>query len=152
MASVYDVAKAVLDVTGPVSTMKLEKLVYYCQVLSLVERGECLFPEQMEAWVNGPVAPALFRAHARQYVATPASFESIGDSSRLSQSDLEIVRTVVKKLGMLSGEELRELSHAEAPWRDARGDAAPWERCSNVISTSAMSSYYLSNRSNPVFA
>lgn len=152
MASVLDVAKAVLDVTGPVSTMKLEKLVYYCQVLSLVERGQCIFPEQMEAWVNGPVSPALFRAHARQYVVTPSTFEAIGDSSRLSQSDLEIVGTVVKKLGMLSGEELRELSHGEAPWRDARGDAAPYERCTNVITTSAMSSYYSANRGNPVFA
>ncbi|SER35125.1 Uncharacterized phage-associated protein [Parafannyhessea umbonata] len=151
MASVFDVAKGVLDASGPVSTMKLEKLVYYCQVLSLVERGQVMFPERVEAWVNGPVSPALFKAHARRYVVTPSDFESIGDSSKLSKADQEIVRTVVEKLGMLSGEDLRELSHAEAPWKDARGDAAPSERCNGEIEPSAISSYY-PDPSNPLFA
>ena len=152
MASVLDVAKAVLDVSGPVTTMKLEKLVYYCQALSIVKCGHTIFPEQMEAWVNGPVAPALFKAHAKRYVVTALDFDGVGDSSKLSPSDQEVVRTVVGKLGGLSGEELRELSHVEAPWRDARGDASAHERCNNVIPTAAMAAYYSANRSNPLFA
>lgn len=45
MASVFDVAKYVLNHAGAMSTMKLEKLVYYCQAWSLAWDGVPLFQE-----------------------------------------------------------------------------------------------------------
>ncbi len=38
--------------------------------------------------------------------------------------------------------ELRELSHTEAPWLDARGGLDDDEDCNNVISKSSMGEYY----------
>ncbi|MBD5559274.1 MAG: DUF4065 domain-containing protein [Clostridia bacterium] len=44
-----------LEKTGPITTMKLQKLLYYAQVWSLVWDENELFPEKFEAWANGPV-------------------------------------------------------------------------------------------------
>lgn len=43
MASVYDVAKYVLKKLGSMTTMKLQKEVYYCQAWSLGWDGKPLF-------------------------------------------------------------------------------------------------------------
>ena len=55
MATVLDVAKYVLEHNGRMTTMKLEKLVYYCQAWSLGWDEVPLFEEDFQAWANGPV-------------------------------------------------------------------------------------------------
>ena len=45
-----------------ITTLKLQKLVYYSQSWSLVWDDAPLFEEDFEAWVNGPVAVSLFHA------------------------------------------------------------------------------------------
>ena len=45
------------------AAMKLQKLVYYAQAWSLVWDEAPLFHARIEAWSNGPVAPALYREH-----------------------------------------------------------------------------------------
>ena len=59
MVGVFDVAEYVLSEVGYVSTMKLQKLVFYSQAYSLVAFDEPLFSDDFEAWVNGPVCPPL---------------------------------------------------------------------------------------------
>src|SRR5680860_1872649 len=62
MASVLDVAEYILKETGSMTTMKLQKLVYYSQAWSLVWDEKPLFGEPIEAWANdGPVRPCLDR-------------------------------------------------------------------------------------------
>jgi len=51
MASVHDVACYILKKQSPMTTMKLQKLVYYCQAWSLVWDEKPLFKERMDAWV-----------------------------------------------------------------------------------------------------
>lgn len=63
MANVFDIAEYILGKLGFVSTMKLQKLAFYSQALSLVKTGEPLFREQFQAWVNGPVCYELFARH-----------------------------------------------------------------------------------------
>lgn len=62
MASVFDVAAYILERQGPMTTWKLQKLVY-CQAWSLVWDDDVLFPEEIEAWANGPVVRELYNAH-----------------------------------------------------------------------------------------
>ena len=63
MANVHDVAAYILGRCGPMTAMKLQKLVYYSQAWSLVWDERPLFPESIEAWANGPVVPALYDRH-----------------------------------------------------------------------------------------
>ena len=60
MSNVFDTATYILEKLGPMSTMKLQKLCYYSQAWSLVWDEEPLFPEEFEAWANGPVCSELF--------------------------------------------------------------------------------------------
>ena len=68
MAHVHDVASYILNKEGPMTTMKLQKLVYYSQAWSLVWDEKPLFFERIEAWASGPVVPALFQRHRRVYM------------------------------------------------------------------------------------
>jgi uncharacterized phage-associated protein len=141
MASVDDVAAAVIERTGEVDTFKLQKLVYYCQAWHLVWEDEPLFSARIEAWANGPVVPKLFAQHRRRYrlSAWPS-----GDGRRLKEHEATTVDAVVAFYGPKSGQELAELTHREDPWRLVRQEAglAPGQRGNAVITLDAMVEYY----------
>lgn len=68
--SVFDVAEYILErhaqdnpENPQMSAMKLQALVYYCQAWHLVWDGGQMFPEEFQAWVSGPVCPALYELH-----------------------------------------------------------------------------------------
>ena len=63
MASVFDVAKYILNKKGRMSPMKLQKLVYYSQCWSLAWDDKPLFNNRIEAWANGPVVRDLYTFH-----------------------------------------------------------------------------------------
>ena len=48
MSNVFDVAKYILQKQGPMTSMKLQKLVYYSQAWALVWDDERIFPEKIE--------------------------------------------------------------------------------------------------------
>ena len=73
MASVLNVAQYVLNKVGDMTTLKLQKLVYYCQAWSLAWDGKPLFDEEFEAWANGPVCPELFKKHKGKFVIEKTS-------------------------------------------------------------------------------
>lgn len=54
MVGVFDVAEYVLSEVGYVSTMKLQKLVFYSQAYSLAVLDEPLFSDDFGALINGP--------------------------------------------------------------------------------------------------
>ena len=60
MVSAHDVAAYILRKQGPLSAMKLQKLVYYAQAWSTVWDDQPLFSEAVEAWANGPVVRELY--------------------------------------------------------------------------------------------
>lgn len=141
MASVLDVAAAVLERSGPVSTMKLQKLVYYSKAWHAVWDEEELFPEEIEAWANGPVCPPLWRVHRGQFMIDSVAS---GNAQRLTPAQQESVDVVVETYNRLSGAQLSDLTHREPPWREARREAglAPGERGDAQITTDAMVDYY----------
>ena len=82
---VFDVAEYVLSEVGYVSTMKLQKLVFYSQAYSLVTFDEPLFSDDFEAWVNGPVCPPLFRAHKGLFVVGKGDLRAEGDLGKVTK-------------------------------------------------------------------
>lgn len=142
MTTVLDVAKYILEQAGEMTAMKLQKLAYYSQAWSLVWEDEPLFNNQFEAWANGPVSPTLYQQH-RGMFRVDASVP-FGNSSVLSATQKETVDRVLAALKDKTGLWLSELTHSEAPWLAARGDAAPTERLNTVIPLDAMYEYYAS--------
>lgn len=139
MANVFDVADFILQKAGPMTAMKLQKLVYYCQAWSLVWDEQKLFPERIEAWANGPVVPSLFAAHRGEF---QVSSEPQGDGSNLDQTQRETISAVLEAYGEKSAPWLSDLTHREAPWREARAGIPEGVRSNAEITPAAMAEYY----------
>ena len=142
MATVFDAAAYILDKYGTMSAMKLQKLIYYSQAWSLVWDDEPLFPERIEAWINGPVVPALYERHKDEFKVTPEIVG--GNPAALTDAQRETVDTVCQVCGALNAQQLSDMTHNEAPWRDARKGLRPNERGHSVITHAAMAEYYSS--------
>jgi uncharacterized phage-associated protein len=139
MAHVQDVAAYILRQKGPMTAMKLQKLVYYAQAWSLVWDEQPLFPERIEAWAMGPVSPDLYDLHRGSF---RVSRLSEGDASALTETEHETIDAIIDYYGRKSSHWLSDLSHRESPWKDARKGVAPGARCFRVITHEAMAEYY----------
>lgn len=141
MARVNDVAEYILqNSASPMSAMKLQKLCYYSQAWSLVWDDVPLFDQEFQAWKNGPVCPDLYSEHRGQFSVEAGGVN--GRASALNRTQRETVDAVLKYYGKHSAQWLSDLTHAEDPWREARGDHEDGARCVNVISQAAMAEYY----------
>lgn len=141
MVSCNDVATYILQKLGPMTAMKLQKLVYYSQAWSLVWDEKPLFQESIEAWANGPVAPALYRLHKGEYMLNDWPY---GDSSKLNDEQRETIDAVLNFYGKKDSQWLSDLTHQEDPWITAREGLRPGERGNTEISWAAMAEYYSS--------
>lgn len=142
MATAHDVAAYILRKEGEMTAMKLEKLVYYSQAWSLVWDEEPLFNERVEAWVNGPVIPALYQCHRGMF---KVSEWTCGDPGVLTKRQRETIDAVLKYYGKKSSQWLSDLTHREAPWLMARKGLEPGDPSRREITHASMAEYY----SNP---
>jgi uncharacterized phage-associated protein len=140
VADVNDVAAAIIGQLGPMDAMKLEKLAYYSQAWHVAIHGEVLFEEAVEAWAQGPVVETLYQQHRglRRVHAWQ------GEPTTLPREAAAVVTLVCRKYGHLSGDELSTLTHAELPWRAARGGLASNARSRTPIDPGLMGTYYRS--------
>lgn len=147
MITVYDVAKYILDKYGAMSAMKLQKLIYYAQAMSLVWDDVPLFEEDFEAWAKGPVCRKLFNAHKGKFMLNDSKFLKpyIANAERLTAEQRETIDTVVESLKDYPPYVLSDMVHKERPWQEARGKLPQGAPSQNVIPKSAMLEYYLEN-------
>jgi len=141
MADVFDIAKYILHEKGSMSTWKLQKLCYYSQAWSLAWTEDPLFDEDFEAWMNGPVCRKLFYAHQGKFIVNEDDLTQ-GNLDNLNDDQKETINIVLRDYGDMEPFELRELSHSEKPWIDARDGLPEGATCSNVIPKNAMGSFY----------
>lgn len=143
MATVFDVAKYILKISGGMTAMKLQKLVYYAQAWSLAWRERPLFDEEIQAWSGGPVSPDLYSRHRGMFMVTEVIVPD-GDIGRLDDEDQATINRVVEFYGKHTAQWLSDLSHLETPWRNARerGNAPPGAQCVEIITLADMSEYY----------
>ena len=142
MASALDVAAYIMRTRGPMTAMKLQKLLYYSQAWHLVWEERRLFPEVIEAWANGPVVRELYNRHRGTLRVESSAI--VGDPELLEQNERETVDAVLAAYGDKAAHWLSELTHQEDPWRLARerGGLRDRERGNAVIELGDMFEYY----------
>ncbi len=147
MATVFDVAKYILDKYGAMSAMKLQKLIFYSQAMSLVWDDVPLFEDDFEAWAKGPVCRPLFNAHKGKFMLKDSKFLTPYEpnTTHLSAAQKETIEVVVGSLIDYPPYVLSDMVHKEKPWQAARGDLPNGAHCENVIPKTAMLEYYLEN-------
>lgn len=141
--SVFDVAAYVLSKLKECTTMKLHKLLYYCQAWQLVWTETPLFRERIEAWANGPVIKSLFNVHRGLYIIHYTDL-SLGNPSRLSNTQKENIDEVLDFYGVKSAQWLIDQTHIEKPWINARIGLEQSERGDKEITLESMHDYYAS--------
>lgn len=135
----HDVAAYILLKKGPLTAMKLQKLLYYAQAWSLVWDDVPMFNERIEAWANGPVVPDVYQMHKGSFVIEkwPA-----GNPDALSDVQRATVDEILRFYGDRPTQWLVELTHEEAPWKDARGNLPPGALSTAEITLASMAEYY----------
>ena len=140
-ATVFDVAQYILKQRGQMTTLKLQKLVYYCQAWSLVWDERPLFQEKIYAWANGPVVRDLYNAHKGFFEIADLPQ---GKIENLDTRARETIDAVLNFYGNKTAQYLADLTHLETPWKKAR-EGYPEGAYSDVeITTASMAEYYSS--------
>jgi uncharacterized phage-associated protein len=138
-----------------VSHKKLQKLLYYVDGWHMVYFNFPIIDEDFEAWVHGPVIPSLYQ-ELKEFgfnnieitngedvsESIESQINSIIESNKIHEDQLELIDTVMLKYGSLSSMELELLSHSEAPWLKARQGIGPNQPCKNKISKAKMKDFY----------
>ncbi len=139
MVSVFDVAAYILRKQGSMPTARLHKLVYYSQAWSLVWDEEALFPEEVEAWIDGPIVRDLFEVHVDVYRLDRLE---CGDPDALNEDQRDTVDAVLKYYGDKPPQWLSDLARLEDPWKDARRGMPGNVRGNKVIPKAELAAFY----------
>jgi uncharacterized phage-associated protein len=146
MATALDVATWFLcdidrSAGDSITHLKVQKLVYYAQAWSLTFLEKPLFSEDMQAWAHGPVAPSVYRAFAGEGWNALDAPDRILDGC-FDEDQVALLAEVADVYGRFSARHLENMTHAEAPWRDARGDLADEAPSMAIIPKERMRNYY----------
>jgi uncharacterized phage-associated protein len=139
----YFLSKSVLNTDTAITHLKLQKLVYYAQawyVTAFPNNGP-LFPEDIEAWVHGPVCRELYYKY-RSYGYEPIPPKEDFPRYKFTDEQISILEAVWEVYGHLDGKTLESITHSENPWREARGTLKDGEHSSNIITIESMRNYY----------
>lgn len=145
MATAIDVAKKILQLAAaedepePMTHLRLQKLLYYVQGWCLGIGGTPMFPDRIEAWAHGPVVRDLFSVF-KDYGAAPIL--PLPDSPKLAPEEEYFVAKVWEAYKGYSAIALRDMTHREQPWIDARGSCAPADKCTNEITHASLRAFF----------
>lgn len=128
MATVFDVHQYLKDKLRVSGAVKLHKLLFAINRLSIARTGDPMFLSEAEAWKWGPVfAEVYFNQEQR------------GDVRVISDADAAIISEVCRTLGSKAGSQLASRSHDRYPeWQEMRAGLGPNEPSRKVITFDAM--------------
>lgn len=143
MLTCYEVANYFIRLaneTGSyISNLKLQKLVYYAQAWHLAIHGTPLFEEDFEAWVHGPVIPALYQQY-RDFGWKPILKDV--EQPSFSEDVQNFLQEVAEVYFACDAYELERMTHHEDPWIKARSGIPDDAPSNAIISKESMREYY----------
>ena len=134
----------IISLTGDITPLALQKLLYYVQGFYSTFIGEYIFEEDCEAWTHGPVYSQIYHKY-KDYRYHPIDrYKTNIDifKNLLSEDEKEIIKNVVSNFGRYSGKILEEMTHYEKPWRDARAGLNSTEKSNRVIDKESIKLYF----------
>lgn len=142
-------ANYILKHYGPMSHLKLQKLLFYCDAYCMAFFGEELLSDKFEAWVHGPVCRKVFNEmKGSSLLYSDMSYSPINgideDSyfNDLSIDVRDLLNDVLSTLTQWSGIELERATHRELPWIEARRGYGEADKCHVEISKETTRRFY----------
>jgi uncharacterized phage-associated protein len=138
--SAHTIAKFIIQKSvTPISNLKLQKLLYYVQGWHLGLYGPPVFNEQIQAWIHGPVVPAVFQSYRQfKWTPIPADYGPV----KVDKDTADHVIAILGAFGKLSAAQLEAISHKEAPWIEARKGIEPNCPSTSVITHDSMRRFF----------
>jgi uncharacterized phage-associated protein len=133
---------------GPMSHLKLQKLLYYCEAYHLAYFDTNLIHEEFQAWVHGPVCREVYDSlKGSSLLYSDLGFQGDYDPIHelnlyLSTDQVNLIDDVLNELSSWTGLQLENATHKEFPWVEARKNLSPGDKCENKISKDSMRTYY----------
>lgn len=146
-------ANYILKHYGPMSHLKLQKLLFYCDAYCLAFFDKELISDKFEAWVHGPVCRKVYdQMKGASVLYTDMSYspfpdideDKIFDELPIDVKDL--VGDVLENLTQWTGIELERATHRELPWIEARKGYSEAEKCHVEISKETTRTFYRSQQ------
>lgn len=119
----YFLSTIIIDPREEITHLKLQKLVYYAQGATLGIYSRPLFQEKIQAWLHGPVCPALYmRYRGCRKILRLVGTQRIQAEVNIKQKNMKIaylLDDIWNTFGKCSGDELERMTHQERPWLNA---------------------------------
>ncbi|CAN5429601.1 DUF4065 domain-containing protein [soil metagenome] len=112
---------------GEVTSMKLQKLMYYCYAWQLVANNK-IFDASFEAWTHGPVEPEIYKEY-KDFGRKPVSVP------RAPKLNVPLLDFILDSYAVYSAIELSKTTHLELPWKQ-------YKDTGGVIPDDELLSYY----------
>lgn len=147
MASPIEVARYLIHLAAAeaepefLTHLRLQKLLYYAQGWSLAVRGAPIYESRIEAWTHGPVVRVAYRAFA-DYDFQPIHPGGVPEADGLSPQEQDFLVALWEKYKGYSATMLRQMTHSESPWREARGDADEFDQGNEEITVESLARYF----------
>jgi prophage ps3 protein 01 len=156
MYNVLDICHYVINYCNDkgysISNLKLQKLLYFIQAYFLISTNKACFHEDIEAWNFGPVIREAYMEykkyggldipHLDSYLVIDKN--NLWDLKRIpintdmiSKKHKQMINDVVDKFSPYSATDLVDLTHRQAPWKNAY---VPHKN--NIITLDALKEYF----------
>lgn len=114
--------------------LKLQKVLYFAQAISLAVYDEPLFDEEIEAWPLGPVIPSVYQAFKQNGASWISKDQGAEDG--IDSEKKEFLRQIWLEFGKYTALQLVEMTHKHDPWKNAK------DRPGRVIDEEEMRNFY----------
>lgn len=142
-------ANYILKHYGPMSHLKLQKLLFYCDAYCLAFFGEELVTDKFEAWVHGPVSRRVFDEmkgvsilYADMEYSPIDGIDEDAEFDNLPSDVKDLIADVLGNLNGWTGYQLEISTHNELPWQEARIGYSDAEKCHVEISKETTRTFY----------
>lgn len=117
----YVLGYYVIEKDDFISNLKLQKVLYFLQANHLVETGNPLFEDEIEAWDFGPVIVEVYNRY-KMYGASSIPFDFIDRNhdykKHVLRKDMAIMNDLLDELISISSTSLLETIHNQKPWEE----------------------------------
>lgn len=130
MNKVFDVANYIIQLANNflykdttfqpdgITHLKLQKILYYTQVVFLIKKREKAFEEQIVAWKYGPVIQEVYTKYTSQW-RNFLEVDNDWKDSTLTPEAKKLIERTREIFGRYSANQLVEMTHSDDPWRNA---------------------------------
>lgn len=129
MNKVFDIANYIIQLANNfpykdiqfqpdgITHLKLQKILYYTQVVFLIKKGEKAFEEQIVAWKYGPVIQEIYTKYTSQW-RNFLEVDNGWEDSSLAPEDKKLIERTREIFGRYSANQLVEMTHSDDPWKN----------------------------------